>query len=380
MEAAVSCKELVVNRRYVVTKLEKFESKFGGEKLIASLQDGEEKIKVFLPSRISADDFSDEDLEKYNHSPANVVPKPKTTCSCGCKKPIELGDFDENVRLNTFPELWPYPVSREELARYGFKYVGPEDKVECWKCGVKIDNWDMHDLAGVEHYFWSPKCALLNNKAWWGFKILPEGFVSTSIQQPKSFILTEQHNAIEDEIWYRLKMDDMYCCEKKRLESFNNVEWKYPVRKEDLAKYGFYYIGGRDTVKCHFCGLLVNGWQLYDLAFLEHLKYSPNCLLIKRLATNSNITQQESDKKEMETREEYQRLMREMDSLPSVWKNKTLPENQLGFFDLDDDYGQDLCGTSQRTARRFDVRDSGRAKLITDDVMYTPTAKKPKVD
>jgi hypothetical protein len=68
----VSCKELTKNKNYVVTKFEKFESKFGGEKMIATLQDGEIKMKVFLPSRISADDFTDTDLDDYNNNEPNV--------------------------------------------------------------------------------------------------------------------------------------------------------------------------------------------------------------------------------------------------------------------------------------------------------------------
>ncbi|KAF4520554.1 hypothetical protein B566_EDAN008753 [Ephemera danica] len=312
------------------------------------------------------------------------VGEPTTTCDCGCKKPIEAGFFHESVRLKSYPKDWPYPVTREELARYGFKYVGPEDKVECWKCGVKINNWDFHDLAGVEHYFWNPKCALLNRKAWWGFKIMPERYVALGTLPQRRFILTEDNNTAEDEKWFKLKMEEMYRCENKRLESFAKVEWKYAVSKEDLAKYGFYYIGGKDTVKCHFCGLIVNGWQPYDLAFLEHLRSSPDCPLIKRLATMTNVTKQESDKKEKDAHEEFRRLMSEMDGLPNVWENMPVSENQLGVIDLDEYYGQDLCGTSPRTSRRLDESDNARAILISDDekddddVLFVPSRKKSK--
>jgi hypothetical protein len=44
--------------------------------------------------------------------------------------------------------------------------------------------------------------------------------------------------------------------------------WKYPETKEDLARHGFYYIGGTDTVKCHYCGIIVIGWEKKDLAFV----------------------------------------------------------------------------------------------------------------
>ncbi|KAF4529359.1 hypothetical protein B566_EDAN017371 [Ephemera danica] len=325
------------------------------------------------------------------------VGEPRTTCDCGCKKPIEAGPFHESVRLKSFPKEWPYPVSREELARYGFKYIGPDDRVECWKCKVQISNWDYHDLAGVEHKYWNPKCPLLNRKAWWGFKIMPECFVQPETMPGKCFMLTEEPLDVDDEKWYQIKMEEEYSKEKKRLASYDNVLWRYPVGKEDLAKYGFYYIGGKDTVKCHFCGLLVNGWQLYDLAFSEHLRLSPDCPLLRRLATNSNVTIQEAEKLENAYREEIRKLMCDMKELPYVCQTAAgFYENQMMWIDPyteeiekleqqkeeEDALGQDLCGTSPRTARRLDMvnSSSSRAKLISGDILCAPLPKKSRVE
>jgi hypothetical protein len=66
IESVKSCKELTINKKYVVLKLEKFESKFGGERMIAVLKDSDKRIKVYLPSRMSGEDFDDTEIEKYN--------------------------------------------------------------------------------------------------------------------------------------------------------------------------------------------------------------------------------------------------------------------------------------------------------------------------
>ncbi|KAF4513976.1 UNVERIFIED_CONTAM: hypothetical protein B566_EDAN018373 [Ephemera danica] len=63
-----SCKQLVENFSYVILQFEKYESQFGGERLLATILDvdGETKTKVYLPSRIPAELFGDDEIATYN--------------------------------------------------------------------------------------------------------------------------------------------------------------------------------------------------------------------------------------------------------------------------------------------------------------------------
>lgn len=52
-----------------------------------------------------------------------------------------------------------------------------------------------------------------------------------------------------------------------------------------LAKTGFYYIGPQDQVKCFFCKVEVGHWEPEDNEVAEHIRWSPNCPLLKRRET-----------------------------------------------------------------------------------------------
>jgi len=68
--------------------------------------------------------------------------------------------------------------------------------------------------------------------------------------------------------------------EKERLKSFK--DWPVPcVKPEELAKYGFYYMGYKDQVKCAFCKLCILEWQEGDSPFSEHLKHYSNCPFLR---------------------------------------------------------------------------------------------------
>ncbi|KAF4528088.1 hypothetical protein B566_EDAN016799 [Ephemera danica] len=63
---------------------EKFPSPFGGEHVLATLKDGDNDIRVYLPSRVCADLFGDEDIATYNAGmPCLTVTKKKPLYSVG---------------------------------------------------------------------------------------------------------------------------------------------------------------------------------------------------------------------------------------------------------------------------------------------------------
>ena len=66
-------------------------------------------------------------------------------------------------RLDSLKE-WPKYMnpSPEKLARAGFFYKGPSDRVTCFKCGVTLLNWEPTDVATKEHQRHSPNCSFIN--------------------------------------------------------------------------------------------------------------------------------------------------------------------------------------------------------------------------
>ncbi|XP_058067035.1 death-associated inhibitor of apoptosis 1 [Anopheles bellator] len=75
--------------------------------------------------------------------------------------------------------------------------------------------------------------------------------------------------------------------ETDRLRTFTN-RWPVPfVQAEELARYGFYYTGSEDTVKCFFCRVEIGMWEEHDNVIEEHLRWSPYCPLLKKRHTNN---------------------------------------------------------------------------------------------
>uniref|UniRef100_A0A2M4BPE3 Putative apoptosis 1 inhibitor n=1 Tax=Anopheles marajoara TaxID=58244 RepID=A0A2M4BPE3_9DIPT len=79
---------------------------------------------------------------------------------------------------------------------------------------------------------------------------------------------------------------DYFHIEQNRLQTFD--QWPVTfIRKEELARYGFYYTGNEDTVKCHFCRVEIGMWEEHDNVIEEHLRWSPYCPLLRKRPTNN---------------------------------------------------------------------------------------------
>lgn len=69
---------------------------------------------------------------------------------------------------------------------------------------------------------------------------------------------------------------------------FKTFEQRWPhdfLEARILAKTGFYLIGPHDQVKCYFCKVEVGHWEPEDNEVAEHIRWSPNCPLLKRRET-----------------------------------------------------------------------------------------------
>ncbi|XP_066475667.1 baculoviral IAP repeat-containing protein 2 isoform X1 [Tiliqua scincoides] len=150
----------------------------------------------------------------------------------------------EEVRLCTF-QAWPLTfLAPSALAKAGFYYIGPLDKVACFACGGQLSNWEPKDNAMSEHRRHFPNCP----------------FVGQS-QDQTSFMVSN------------VSMQTRVA----RVNTFRNWPLTIPVQPQQLADAGFYYVGRNDDVKCFCCDGGLRCWESGDDPWVEHAKWFPRC-------------------------------------------------------------------------------------------------------
>ncbi|EDW18028.1 death-associated inhibitor of apoptosis 1 [Drosophila mojavensis] len=82
------------------------------------------------------------------------------------------------------------------------------------------------------------------------------------------------------------RMNDKYHREDERLKTFET--WPLPwLDKNVLAQTGMFYTNEDDKCKCYFCEVEIGRWVHEDHPVNEHLRWSPNCPLLRRRTTNN---------------------------------------------------------------------------------------------
>ncbi|XP_014825256.1 PREDICTED: E3 ubiquitin-protein ligase XIAP-like [Poecilia mexicana] len=163
----------------------------------------------------------------------------------------------EQVRLDTFSS-WPStaPVRPRDLAQAGFYYLGQADRVECFCCGNKLNNWENGDRPWEEHATHFPNC----------FFILGHDVGNVPLLDNSDEPMWEDQNVNQGR-----NMETF----EGRLSSFAHV--RHPVDHERLARAGFYSTGQEDQVLCFCCGGGLKGWQPDEDPWEEHAKEYPGC-------------------------------------------------------------------------------------------------------
>ncbi|XP_012585345.1 PREDICTED: baculoviral IAP repeat-containing protein 2 isoform X1 [Condylura cristata] len=164
--------------------------------------------------------------------------------------PYSYAMSTEEARFLTY-HMWPLTfLSPSELARAGFYYLGPGDRVACFACGGTLSNWEPKDDAMSEHRRHFPNCPFLENSL---------GMLRYSI----SNLSMQTHAA--------------------RLRTFTYWPSSVPVRPEQLASAGFYCVGRNDDVKCFCCDGGLRCWESGDDPWMEHAKWFPRCEFLIRM-------------------------------------------------------------------------------------------------
>ncbi|XP_055614360.1 death-associated inhibitor of apoptosis 1 [Uranotaenia lowii] len=231
----------------------------------------------------------------------------------------------ELTRLESFRNWSISFISKTELARYGFFYVGPNDMVKCFFCRVEIGLWEPNDNVLSEHLRWSPYCPLLRKRQTNNVPIdgsfldqLPEPSYDTcgirirensvaenaysssdrssngsSISSPPSSLSSDSSlpfQAVSAPVEFseppsqpQQKRPEYpnYAIEAKRLESYEDWPKFMKQKPKELSDAGFFYTGKSDRVKCFSCGGGLKDWEAEDEPWEQHAMWYSNCEYLK---------------------------------------------------------------------------------------------------
>ncbi|NXX86779.1 BIR protein, partial [Urocolius indicus] len=210
--------------------------------------------------------------------------------------------------FSTFPSN--VPVSERSLARAGFYYTGMQDKVQCFSCGLTLDNWQLGDNAMEKHKQLYPSCSFVQNmlsvnnlglSSCSSFSPLVANSLSPSLHSitlspsleqvgyfsgsfssfPQDPVTTR---AVEDLSFLRPKLHNpSMSTEDARLRTYHSWPLTF-LSPTDLAKAGLYYLGTADKVACFACGGQLSNWEPKDNAISEHQRHFPGCPFVENLA------------------------------------------------------------------------------------------------
>lgn len=240
----------------------------------------------------------------------------------------------EVSRLESFLN-WSIPfISKIELARFGFYYVGPGDMVKCFFCRVEIGLWEPNDNVLSEHLRWSPYCPLLRKRQTNNVPIdasfldqLPEPSYDTcgirirqhsvaenaysssdrssseSMSSPPSSLSSESSmmsnasggvQVLEPpppQQQHKLPEYPNYAIEAKRLESYEDWPKFMRQKPKELSDAGFFYTGKSDRVKCFSCGGGLKDWEAGDEPWEQHAMWYSHCEYLKLMKGEEYIAQ-----------------------------------------------------------------------------------------
>ncbi|XP_040113793.1 baculoviral IAP repeat-containing protein 2 isoform X2 [Oryx dammah] len=191
----------------------------------------------------------------FSGSYSNLSPNPINSRAVEDFSPLRTNPYSyamstEEARFLTY-QMWPLTfLSPLELARAGFYYIGPGDRVACFACGGTLNNWEPKDNAMLEHQRNFPNCPFLENSL-------------ETLRFSISNLSMQTHAA--------------------RLRTFMYWPSTVPVQPEQLASAGFYYVGRNDDVKCFCCDGGLRCWESGDDPWVEHAKWFPRCEFLIRM-------------------------------------------------------------------------------------------------
>ncbi|KAJ0064891.1 hypothetical protein NL108_017309 [Boleophthalmus pectinirostris] len=164
----------------------------------------------------------------------------------------------ERNRLQTF-QNWPLeaPVRSTDLAKAGFFYLGPGDKVQCFCCGGVLRCWVHGDSPVTEHKRHFPTCNFILGRTVGNIPLQDGSSDSVDgqlLSQLQRMTMDDQ-GTTGQAVYPEMEEEDT------RLTTFHNWPTEASVQPDVLARAGFFYTGHGDNVKCFFCDGGLRNWE-----------------------------------------------------------------------------------------------------------------------
>ncbi|KAK7884182.1 hypothetical protein WMY93_027305 [Mugilogobius chulae] len=180
----------------------------------------------------------------------------------------------ERDRFQTF-QNWPSdaPVTSAGLARAGFFFLGPGDKVQCFCCGGILRCWVHGDCPVTEHKKHFPTCNFILGRTVGNIPLQDGSSDSVDgqlLSQLQRMTMDDQGTMVQA-VYPEMEAEDT------RLTTFHNWPTEASVQPDVLARAGFFYTGHGDNVKCFFCDGGLRNWEPGDDPWQEHAKWFPRC-------------------------------------------------------------------------------------------------------
>lgn len=148
----------------------------------------------------------------------------------------------EGDRIRTF-QNWPADaaVTSADLAKEGFFFLGPGDKVQCFCCGGILRCWVRGDNPSVEHKRHFPMCSFVLGRAVGNIPLQDGSSDSVDgqlLSQLQRMTMDEQ-GAAGQAVYPEMEAED------SRLTTFHNWPTEASVEPDVLARAGFFYTGAQ---------------------------------------------------------------------------------------------------------------------------------------
>ncbi|XP_036388335.1 baculoviral IAP repeat-containing protein 7 [Megalops cyprinoides] len=182
----------------------------------------------------------------------------------------------EEERFRTFQD-WPSdaPVTAVDLAKAGFYFLGPGDKVQCFCCGGILRYWVHGDSPLGEHKRHFPMCSFVLGRNVGNIQQHPTPGSSDAVDG--QLLSQLQRMTVDDQVVAGQAVYPEMEAEDSRLTTFHNWPTEASVQPEVLARAGFFYTGHGDNVKCFYCDGGLRNWEPGDDPWQEHAKWFPRC-------------------------------------------------------------------------------------------------------
>lgn len=146
----------------------------------------------------------------------------------------------EGERLRTFHN-WPAdaPVTSGDLAKAGFFFLGPGDKVQCFCCGGILRCWVQGDSPATEHKRHFPACSFILGRAVGNIPLQADSSDSVDgqlLSQLQRMTMDDQGTAGQA-VYPEMEAED------SRLTTFHNWPTEASIQPDVLARAGFFYTG-----------------------------------------------------------------------------------------------------------------------------------------